>query len=106
MASNIVTADSSGMIVSALPAPSLSLDATSRDYLRAARAALAAGHTGEAQQSLEMAETRVLGGSTAPDLAKLQNDDPKVTQIRDALHALGVGDRGHAIQMIDIALNN
>jgi hypothetical protein len=105
-ASNIVPANTSGTSAPTLPSPALSLDASSHDYLRAARAALSAGHTGEARQSLEMAETRAPGGSASPDQAKLPSGKPHVAEIRDALHALGNGDRAHAIQIIDIALRN
>jgi hypothetical protein len=105
-ASNIVPADTNGTTAPTLPAPALNLDAPSRDYLRAARASLAAGHTGQAQQSLEMAETRALGGSDSPAQANLPSGNPKVTEIRDALHALGTGDSARAIQIIDIASGN
>jgi hypothetical protein len=104
-ASNIVPADTSRTSAPTLPSPELSLDAPSRDYLHTARMSLAAGRTGQAQQSLEMAETRLLGGSTAPEQAKLPSDDPNVTKIREALHALGRGDRAQAIQIIDNVLN-
>jgi hypothetical protein len=68
--------------------------------------ALSAGHTGEARQSLEMAETRAPGGSDSSDQAKPPSGKPQVAEIRDALHAQGNGDRAHAIQIIDIALRN
>jgi hypothetical protein len=105
-ASNIVTADTTSNVAPTLPSPGLSQAATPRDYLRAARASLAAGHTGQAQQSLEMAETRELGGSTSPDLSGRASGNPKVVEIRDALHALGSGDKAHAMQIIDVALKN
>jgi hypothetical protein len=105
-ASDIVPAETSGTSAPMLPSPDLGLDAPSRDYLRTARVSLAAGHTGRAQQSLEMAETRLPGGSTAPDQAKLPSDDPTVTKIREALHGLGHGDRAQAIQIIDTVLNS
>jgi hypothetical protein len=105
-ASNIVPADTSGADAPTLPSPTLGLDAPSRDYLLAARASLAAGHTGEAQQSLEMAETRALGGSISPDQVNLPRGSAIVAEIRNALHALGNGDRAKAIQIIDIALGS
>jgi hypothetical protein len=105
-ASNIVPADSSQVHAPTLPSSKLGLNAPSRDYLRAARVSLAAGRTGEAQQSLEMAETRALGGSDTPARSQLPNGNAKVTEIRDALHALGSGDNAHAMQIIDIALGN
>ena len=48
-----------------LPKPGLGPDAALRDYLQTARAALIAGETGKAQQSLEMAETRALDGAVS-----------------------------------------
>jgi len=103
-ASNIVSADTNATSAPTLPSPGLKPDATSRDYLRIARASLVAGHTGQGQQALEMAETRALGGTTTPDQVKVPSSDGNVAQIRDALHALGSGDRPHAIQIIDAVL--
>jgi hypothetical protein len=105
-ASNIVSADTNGTVAPNLPSAGLGLDATARDYLRTAREALVAGRTGEAQQSLEMAETRVLGGAVTPNRADIPSGRPKAVEIHDALHALGQGDRALAIQIVDIALNN
>jgi hypothetical protein len=105
-ASNIIPADTSSNVAPTLPSPGLSENATPRDYLRAARASLAAGRTGEAQQSLEMAETREPGGSAQPSQATQSSGNPRVVEIRDALHALGAGDSSHAIHIIDVALGN
>ena len=105
-ASNIVAADTKGTSAPTLPPSGLSPDAPPRDYLRAARASLAAGHTGAAQQTLEMAETRTLGGADVPDLAKQPSANTNVAEIRDALHALAGGDRARAIQIIHTALAN
>jgi hypothetical protein len=105
-ASNITPNGTAGTSAPTLPASALGTNAGSRDYLRAARASLAAGHTGKAQQSLEMAETRALGGSSSPDVARSPSGNAKVTEIRDALHALGEGDRVRAMKIIDVALNN
>lgn len=103
---NIVAADTTSNIAPTLPSSNLSTNAGTPDFLRAARASLVAGHTGAAQQSLEMAETRSLGGGVSPGQATMPNDTPQIIQIRDALHALGGGDSAHAIQMIDLALAN
>jgi hypothetical protein len=105
-ASNIGPADTNGTIAPTLPSPGLGLDATTRQYLHAAREALAAGRTGEAQQALEMAETRLLGRSVPPARADIPSGQPKAIEIHDALHALGDGDRTRAISIIDIAINN
>ena len=88
------------------PAPVIGEGATAPDYLRAARASLLMGKSGQAQQSLEMAETRLLdhvvppGGTAAPSSLKM------VTHIRDARLALGGGDTATAVAMIDRALSN
>jgi hypothetical protein len=66
---------------------------------------LVAGHTGEAQQSLEMAETRALTRSVAQDPASVPTDSQFVSRISDARHALGDGNSAHAIELIDLALS-
>jgi hypothetical protein len=78
---------------------------TTADYLKAARAALIAGRTGQAQQSLEMAETRSLDRSVTQGQTATPSDSQLVARIRDARHALGSGDRAHAIQLIELALS-
>jgi hypothetical protein len=100
-ASNIAAYDTRSNIAPALPTPRVGNDATPRDYVHAARDALAAGRTGETQQSLEMAETRALDRSVTPDAANVPDPNPTVTQIRNALQVLGEGDRGQALAMID-----
>ncbi|HXA25972.1 MAG TPA: hypothetical protein VNW90_27135 [Acetobacteraceae bacterium] len=104
-ASNIVPADTRSNIAPTLPPSSAGDNAATHQYLRAARASLVAGHTGQAQQSLEMAETRALGRSVAQDQTGTPSDSPLVSRIRDARHALGGGDRTQAIQLIDLALS-
>jgi hypothetical protein len=100
-ASNIVPENLGSAIAPALPSPPVGPDSGLHEYLRAARDALAAGHTGEAQQSLEMAETRVLSRSVTPDAASMPDPDPIVGQIHDALHALGTSDRARALSIVD-----
>jgi hypothetical protein len=87
-----------------LASPALGNDAMSRDYLRAARAALVAGNTGEAQQSLEMAETRALGRPVVLGQANTPNASLYIARIADARSALGKGDSRYAISLIDVAL--
>jgi len=101
-ASNISPADRLN-VASNLPA---GLSGMPRDYSRSARALLIAGRTGEARQSLEMAETRALGGSVSPDKVSAPSDDPLVARIRDAFHTLEDGDKGRAIPLIGTALSN
>ena len=98
-------ADTRSNIAPTLPQPPVGENATTQDYLRAARSALAAGRTGQAQQSLEMAETRALDRSVAQGQTNAPSDSQLVSRIRDARHALGSGDRAHAMQLIDSALS-
>jgi hypothetical protein len=100
-ASNITPGNTRSAIAPALPVPQVGADATPKAYLYAARDALAAGRTGEAQQSLEMAETRELARAVPPDAATMPDADPAVGQIENALHALGDGDRERALEIID-----
>jgi len=103
-ASNIVPADTRSNIAPTLPASAAGESASPSDYLRSARASLVAGHTGQAQQSLEMAETRALDRSVVPDQAAMPSDSGFVSRISDARHALGNGNSAHAIELIDLAL--
>lgn len=105
-ASNIAPTDTRSNIAPTLPQPAIGDNATTGDYLKAARAALVAGRTGQAQQSLEMAETRALDRSVAQDQTNTPSDSQLVARISDARHALGSGDRTHAIQLIDLALSS
>jgi hypothetical protein len=102
--SNNTPADTTSAIAPSLPSPSLTNDAMSRDYLRAARVALVAGHTGEAQQSLEMAETRALDRPVVLGQATTPNASLYIARIADARRALGKGDSRYAITLIDVAL--
>jgi hypothetical protein len=104
-ASNIVADNTKSNIAPSLPTPSVGDNASPRDYLRAARDALAAGHTGEAQQSLEMAETRALDRSVTPNAANVPDPNPSVTQIHNALQVLGQGDRARALEIINTMVN-
>jgi hypothetical protein len=103
-ASNIIPADTKSNIAPTLPSPRVGEASAPDDYLRAARIALAAGHTGEAQQSLEMAETRSLDRSVAPSQAATENDSRFIAQIRQARRALGAGSVADAVAIIDLAL--
>ena len=100
-ASNIAPGNTRSGVAPALPVPSVGPDSTPEAYLHAARDALAAGRTGEAQQSLEMAETRQLARAVPAEAANMPDADPVIGQIENALHALGDGDRARAIEIID-----
>jgi hypothetical protein len=103
-AANITSQDTQSTIAPNLPTPSLGENATPRDFLRAARAALVVGKTGEAQQALEMAETRALDRSVPLFQTNTPSKNPLVSDINNALLALGAGDRSRAVQIIEAAL--
>ena len=103
-ASNIDAGDTRSTIAPNLPSPSVGPDATAADYLRAAQASLQAGRTGEAQQSLEMAQTRLLDRSVPLGQTNNPSDNPAVTQISQALQALAARDRAQAMQLIQSAI--
>jgi hypothetical protein len=103
-ASTLSAANTPSAIPAALPPADLGLDATPQDYLKAARAFLVAGRTAASQQALEMAETRVLDRSVPLGATDVPSNDNLVSQIREAVQALGTGDRRHAIEIIDLAL--
>ncbi len=105
-ASNIVGSAEGSGVAPTLPSPDIGPDAPIRDYLRSARAALVAGETGKAQQSLEMAATRSLNRAEPSALPNMPTNSAMANQIRDALQSLGSGDRPGTIRLIDIALTN
>ena len=103
-ASNITKADTRSVLAPNLPSPPLGEKASSRDYLVAARGALAAGRTGEAQQALEMAETRALDRSVPLFQTTASIEDPLVAEIEDALHTLSAGDRFRSMRIIEASI--
>jgi hypothetical protein len=103
-ASNIGPGDTRSTIAPNLPSPAVGEDSPVQAYLQAARSALIAGRTGEAQQALEMAETRALDRSVPLFETSTPSRNPLVDQINQALQALGAHDRGRAVQIIDAAL--
>ncbi len=102
--SNINAADSKSEIAPNLPSPPLGENSSPRDYLIAARNSLAAGKTGMAQQSLEMAQTRLLDRSVNRSQVNDASRDPRVKRIEDARQALGNGNSALAMQIIESAL--
>jgi hypothetical protein len=90
-------------IAPSLPQPAVGDAAEARDYLMAAREALAAGRTGLAQQSLEMAETR-LATRVEPSELITPTGERVVMLIRQARQALDAGQRMQAMQIVDAAL--
>ena len=105
-ASNIGPADTRSTIAPTLPAPAIGNEGASHDYLRAARASLVGGRTGQAQQSLEMAETRALDRWVPAGQTAAASDSQFVSRIRDARDALAGGNRARTIQLIDLALSS
>jgi hypothetical protein len=103
-ASNINGQDTRSEIAPNLPSPELGPNAGPVDYLRAAQSALAAGQTGEAQQALEQAQTRLLDRSVPYGQTNNPSANPAVQQINQALQALAAGDRGQCMQLIQSAI--
>lgn len=103
-ASNIDQSDTRSTIAPNLPSPQLGPNATAVDYLRAAEYSLRADRTGEAQQALEMAQTRLLDRSVPQGQTDKPSANPAVAQIDQALHALAAGQRMQAMQLIEAAI--
>ena len=103
-ASNIDAADTRSVIAPNLPTPPIGPNAGPADYLRAAQSALQRGRTGEAQQALEMAQTRLLDRSVPQGQTNNPSDNPAVTQVSQALKALAAGDRTQTMQLIQSAI--
>ncbi len=103
-ASNIGPSDTTSTIAPNLPSPPIGENAPVRAYLSAARMALLQGRTCEAQQSLEMAMTRALDRSVPLFQTNVAIKDPLVDHIQRALQALGAGNRGQAVQIVEEAL--
>lgn len=85
VASNIGAADTRTSIAPNLPGPMVAPDAGAGAYLQAAPRALRHGKTGLAQQSLEMAETRLLDRSVPLGRADVPDRAPSVAAIDTAL---------------------
>ncbi len=91
-ASNITSADTRSQIAPALPSPGNA--GTPEQFLNRAEQALRAGRTGEAQEALERAETRLLDRSVnGPAAANQPDNGPRVDAIRRARMALASRDR-------------
>lgn len=103
-ASNNTPADTHSLIAPRLPLPPVPEGAPPRQFLLAARQALQSGQTGVAQEALERAEARQLDRSVAPSRASEPIGGPVVSQISNARQALGHGDIGGAIGIIDALL--
>ncbi len=105
-ASNTGSANSRSTIAPHFPEPRQGENAPPEAYLRDAQQALARRQTGLAQQALEMAETRLLDRSTAPEAASLPDQRPEIAAVSHARHALGAGDMRAASNDIQMALSS
>ena len=103
-ASNLAPADARSAVAPALPVPAVALSAPPLSFLEAARRALAGARTGEAQEALERAETRLLDGTAQPGLAA-PSMVPALATTRAARQALAVHDRAGAAREIDAAID-
>jgi hypothetical protein len=100
-------AQSAGSTVLApLPSPAISPNDRPSDYLRAAQGALAAGRRGEAQEALEMAQTRMLDRGVPLGQTNNPSDNPTIGQISQALRALAARDQATSMQSIQMAITS
>lgn len=99
--SNINSGDTRSLIAPRLPSPGLSDSASPRDFLVAARQALASNRTGEAQESLERAESRALAGNVLASNIDQPSQQAMVRTISAARQQLASGDKAGAIRTID-----
>jgi hypothetical protein len=89
-----------------LPTPSVGEDAPPAAFIDAALKALAAGRTGEAQEAIERAESRVLTRSVRPSQAGQPSQQPLIQQLTQARLALASGDRLRAATLLEQAAKN
>jgi hypothetical protein len=93
-----------GTVLPPLPSPNLPEGAKPSDALRAAQGALATGRLGEAEEALEMAQTRMLDRSVPLGATNNPSDNPTIAQISQARQALAARDRAGCMQLIETAL--
>lgn len=92
------------VIATLLPTPPVDPDAGPRPFLLAARSTLRLGRTGEAQEALERAETRLLDRAVLPANVESPDTQRAVLDVGDARRALIARDRPGALRAIDDAL--
>ena len=102
-ASNATAGDTGSVIAPRLPTPSVGDDAAPLAFLRAAERALTLGHTGETQEAIERAESRLLDRDVAPSAAGRPSGQKLVAIVGDARRALAAGDRAGAMRLINEA---
>jgi hypothetical protein len=103
-ASNIDRSNTRSDIAPALPMPPVRGNSP-EDYLAAADRALSHRQSGEAQEALERAETRLLDRSVPAGQGNMPMQDPRLTQIRDARMAIANRDWSAARSNIEQAMN-
>ena len=103
-ASNITPADVRSTVAPALPVPAIGVSAPPISFLEAARTALARGRTGETQEALERAETRLLDRSADPREAGRSEMQGPVVEIGIARSSLALRERAGAARAIDNAI--
>jgi hypothetical protein len=103
-ASNITPYDTRSVIAPALPLPPLPSADPPSAFLSVARGAVQAGRTGEAQEALERAETRLLDRTLSATAVAAPDSQQAVLAIGAARRALAARDRRAAIAAIDGAL--
>ena len=96
--------DIASTIATRLPEPPVDDNASVQTLLLAARNALAAGRSGEAQEALERAETRALDRSVPLFQTSAPIQDPLVARIDKVLHMLGTGDRLETMRLLEQAI--
>ena len=103
-ASNIEPSDTRSVVAPALPVPPVPSGSTPREFLQAARGALLRGRSGEAQEALERAETRVLDRAVVASMGTAPDTDRIVLDIAVARRALAAHQPPVALRAIDDAL--
>ena len=99
-ASNATAGDTRSLIAPRLPTPEAGDDSSPRAFLESAQRALVLGRTGEAQEALERAESRLLDRSVPPSRAGVPSAQPMVADVGEARRALAGGDRARSQQII------
>lgn len=102
-ASWLVAVEGSAM-ASPLPLPTIAQNARADAYLVSARDAVEQRHPGEAEEALERAETRLLGGPLVSVASAAPNVQRAMLDIRAARRALAIGDSQGSLRAIDDAL--
>jgi hypothetical protein len=102
--SNVTPYDARSVIVPALPVPPVPSADPPSVFLSAARRAVAVGRTGEAQEALERAETRLLDRYLPTAATSVPDNQQAVLAIGAARRALTEHDRQAAITAIDDAI--